>query len=124
MPAPVITGTVKVGHALTASTGPITQTPTRVDYQWYADGRAVPDATGQQSGERRPQGRRDDRPGHRDPAGYAAASALSGTPSARVSADQAADSRSVRPAPALRRGQSTTLTWTVERADTARASGS
>jgi surface antigen len=43
--APAITGLSYVGRTLTATPGTWAVTPTSVDYQWYADGVAIADAT-------------------------------------------------------------------------------
>ncbi|MFE5339953.1 hypothetical protein ACFQ80_07010 [Isoptericola sp. NPDC056578] len=45
-PAPTITGVARVGAALTAQAGAWDPSDTRIRYQWYRDGAAVPDATG------------------------------------------------------------------------------
>lgn len=43
--APVISGTAEVGETLTCSTGTFTGTGNTYDYQWFANGLAVQDAT-------------------------------------------------------------------------------
>ncbi|WP_408898553.1 hypothetical protein ACJ5H2_05430 [Nocardioides sp. R1-1] len=43
---PVISGIAKVGESVTVSAGTWEVTPSNLAYQWYADGKAIPGATG------------------------------------------------------------------------------
>lgn len=123
-PTPTISGTLKVGETLTASAGPVVPTPGQIDYQWYADGQAIEDATTAELviG--------DDLVGAvltvdvtAIRSGYVDASALS-SDSAPVATDRAPAITLEGGSARLRRGQSTTLAWVMTEASEAQASGS
>ena len=116
-PAASITGTVKVGHTLSAQTGATTPETDRFSYQWFADGAPIAGATG---------------PAHTLTAaevraaitvqvtasltGYEDAVSVS-APTAPVATDQAPELTFSSDVDQLRRGQTTTLRWTTRDAD-------
>jgi hypothetical protein len=121
---PVITGAVKVGQRLTATTGPVVPTPTDLNCQWYSGGRAVPDGTGPDltltpadEGATMTVRVTATRPG------YTPTTAMSAK-SAPVATDQAPDVVIDSGRTGLRRGGSTTLSWNVTNADSVVAAGS
>ncbi|WP_182379613.1 hypothetical protein [Nocardioides sp. WS12] len=124
MPVPTISGTLKVGETLTANAGSIAPTPGQVDFQWYADGDAIDDATSAEylvgsglTGAVLTVGVTATRPGYVDGSALSAASAPVATNRAPgITLDTGRTQ--------LRRGQSTTLGWVVTDASAAEASGS
>lgn len=124
-PAPGITGVVKVGETLTADTGGVSPTPDSLAYQWLADGHEIAGATdatftpgAKQVGARISVRVIARLAGYADAAVTSAATAPvagSAVPSPHI--DVAAAKQQ------LRRGQSTTLTWTSTAADRVTASG-
>ncbi len=121
-PAAGITGTVKVGQTLTADVGATSPTPDDYTYQWFADGQPIPGAsaatfhlTAAQAGTAITVQVTAVR------AGYTPASSTS-DPTADVGAAQAPTVDLVVGKSALRRGQSTTLTWTSQGAESLTAS--
>ncbi|TCI96035.1 hypothetical protein [Aeromicrobium sp. IC_218] len=124
-PSPAISGVVKVGETLTADAGAVAPTPDSLSYQWLADGREIAGATGatftpgtKQVGARLSVRVTALRTGYTDATVTSAETAPvagSAAPSPRI--DVAAAKQQ------LRRGQSTTLTWTSTDADRVTASG-
>jgi hypothetical protein len=124
-PAPSISGVVKVGEELAADAGPVAPTPDSLTYQWLAGGHDIPGATGSTF-----------TPGTKH-AGAKIAVRISAhragfTDATLTSAETAPVAGSAAPSPRvdvaaakqqLRRGQSTTLTWTSTDADRVTASG-
>ncbi len=121
-PSASFTGVLKVSETLTAATGTTTPAPDGYSYQWYAGGDPIgtdsdtytltPDEKGKAI-TLRVTATKD---------GYTDASDLS-DPSAPVATNLAPALTLTSSASALRLGQSATLTWSAEDADTVTASG-
>ncbi len=122
-PVATISGTVKVGEVLTAGAGPVAPAPDGFAYQWYAHEGAIEGAT-EQSFAITPAQRHTtitvEVTATRD--GYEDATDVS-DPTADVATDLAPDLQLERDDSALRRGQSSALTWNSADADTMTASG-
>ena len=121
-PTASVAGTLKVGQTLTAGVGAATPAPDGYTYQWSADGTPVPSGDGATFTLTAAQL-------HRSitvqvtalRAGYTSMSHLS-TPTADVATDLAPTLDLTVAKASLRRGQSTTLTWTSQEASTLSAS--
>jgi hypothetical protein len=122
-PVATISGTLKVGEVLTADAGTVAPDPDSYSYQWYADDSPITDATEATftlTSSQRHATITVEVTATKD--GYEDAVDLS-DPSADVATDLAPDLQLDSADPTLRRGQSTTLTWTSEEAETVTASG-
>jgi hypothetical protein len=122
VPVGAITGTLKVGHVLTAGSGTITPTPDEVTYQWYSDGSPVDTATAstfELTGAQRHTSMTVRVTASR--AGYDDASDLSDA-TADVATETAPDLTFSASQTTIRRGEATTLSWVTGDADTVTAS--
>jgi hypothetical protein len=122
-PTATITGTLQVGETLTADEGDVAPSPEGYEYQWYADDAAVTDADGSTFTLTPAQNHAEmsvevtaTRPG------YTPLSDTS-TKTTGVVNDEAPTLDLDVAKPTLRRGQTTTLTWTSDAASSLVASG-
>ncbi len=123
LPVATISGTVKVGEVLTADAGPVAPGPDGVAYQWYADQNAIEGATHRTltlTPAQRHAAITVEVTAARD--GYDDVSDVS-DPTAEVATELAPELQLDEGDSNLRRGQSTTLTWSSTDADTVTASG-